>query len=66
LVRSVAELALPPSYGPDRPVRLIAASEDPATLTPESTWYLTTSIPLAEASAAQVYARYRLRDWIEH
>jgi SRSO17 transposase len=66
LVRYVAELALPPSYGPDRPVRLIAASEDPATLTPESTWYMTTSIPLAEASAAQVYARYRLRDWIEH
>jgi Transposase DDE domain len=47
-------------------VRLIAASEDPTTLTPESTWYMTTSIPLAEASAAQVYARYRLRDWIEH
>jgi hypothetical protein len=33
VVRYVAQLALPPSYGPDRPVRLIAASKDPATLT---------------------------------
>ena len=66
LVRSVAELALPPDYGPDRPVRLIAASEDPAHLTPASTWYLTTSLPLAECSTEQVYERYRLRDWIEH
>jgi SRSO17 transposase len=66
LVRYVAELELPPYYGPDRPVRLIAASEDPAILTPESTWYMTTSVPLAEASAEEVYERYRLRDWIEH
>src|ERR1035437_6347684 len=66
LVRSVAELALPPDYGPDRPVRLIAASENPAHLTPASTWYLTTSLPLAECSTEQVYERYRLRDGIEH
>lgn len=66
MVRYVAELELPPYYGPGRPVRLIAASEDPCKLTAESTWYMTTSLPLAEASAEQVYELYRLRDWIEH
>ncbi len=66
LVRSVAELELGPSYGPDRGVRLIAATLDPAKLTPESTWYLATSLPLHEASPEQVYELYRLRDWIEH
>src|SRR5258708_32811080 len=66
LVRSVAELALGPSYGPTTGVRLIAATLNPATLTPESTWYLATSLPLAEVSAEQVYALYRLREWIEH
>ena len=65
LICYVAELALPPYYGPDRPVRLSAASEDPAYLTLASTWYMTTSLPLAEASAEQVYELYRLRDWIE-
>ena len=66
LVRYVAELELGPSYGPTRGVRLIAATLDPATLKPESTWYLATSLPLSEASAEQVYAWYRLREWIEH
>jgi hypothetical protein len=33
---------------------------------PESTWYLATSLPLAQVSAEQVYEIYRLRDWIEH
>ena len=66
LVRYMAELELGPSYGPTKGVRLIAATLDPATLTPESTWYLATSLPLAEASAEQVYEWYRLRDWIEH
>ncbi|HEX9414797.1 MAG TPA: transposase, partial [Ktedonobacterales bacterium] len=66
LIRSVAELALGPSYGPDTGVRLIAATLDPATLTPESTWSLATALPLREASPEQVYALYRLRDWIEH
>src|SRR5260221_13111234 len=66
LVRYVAELELGPSYGPTKGVRLIAATLDPATLKPESTWYLATSLPLAEASAEQVYEWYRLRDWIEH
>ena len=47
-------------------MRLIAATLDPATLKPESTWYLATSLPLAQVSAEQVYEIYRLRDWIEH
>jgi SRSO17 transposase len=66
LVRYVAELELGTVYGPTQPVRLIAATLDPATLKPESTWYLVTSLPLSEASAEQVYELYRLRDWIEH
>jgi hypothetical protein len=66
LIRSVAELELGPSYGPDKGVRLVAATLDPATLKPESTWYLATSLPLREASPEQVYALSRLRDWIEH
>jgi hypothetical protein len=66
LVRNSAELELGPSYGPTKPTRLIAATFDPKLLKPESTWYLATSLPLAEVSAEQVYAIYRLRDWIEH
>jgi hypothetical protein len=66
LVRYVAELALGPSYGPDKGVRLIAATLDPTQLKPASTWYLATSFPLAQVSAEQVYELYRLRDWIEH
>jgi SRSO17 transposase len=66
LIRYVAELELGPSYGPDKSVRLVAATLDPTTLKPESTWYLATSLPLREASAEQVYEWYRLRDWIEH
>src|SRR5258708_7278272 len=54
LIRYVAELELGPSYGPTRGVRLIAATLDPATLKPESTWYLATSFPLSEASAEPV------------
>lgn len=66
LVRYIAELELGPSYGPDKGVRLIAATLDPTQLKPESTWYLATSFPLAQVSAEQVYELYRLRDWIEH
>jgi hypothetical protein len=65
LVRYVAELELGRSYGPTHPVRLIAATPDPTRLTPESTWYLATSLPLAQVSAEQIYELYRLRDWIE-
>jgi DDE superfamily endonuclease len=66
LVRYVAELELGLWYGPAKGVRLIAATLDPAQLKPESTWYLATSLPLAQVSAEQVYELYRLRDWIEH
>jgi SRSO17 transposase len=66
LVRYIAELELGPSYGTTKPTRLVAATLDPKQLKPESTWYLATSLPLAEVSAEQVYAIYRLRDWIEH
>src|SRR5262249_54240943 len=51
LVRSIAELELDPSYGPTQPTRLVAAALDPERLTPESTWYLATSLPLGEVSA---------------
>jgi hypothetical protein len=66
LVRYVAELRLGNSYGPDRPERLVAATEDPTQLKPDSTWFMVTNIPLAEASPAEIYELYRLRDWIEH
>jgi DDE superfamily endonuclease len=66
LVRYVAELELGTTYGPTRGVRLVAATLDPATLKPESTWYLATSLTLEEASPEVVYEWYRLRDWIEH
>ena len=69
LVRYVAELELGmgmSGYGPTKGFRLIAATLDPATLKPENTWYLATTLPLDEASPGQVYELYRLRDWIEH
>ena len=66
LVRYIAELELGNVYGPTCSVRLIAATLDPAKLDPKSTWYLSTSLRLREASAEQVYEIYRLRDWIEH
>jgi len=66
LVRYVAELELGTTYGPTCGVRLVAATLDPATLKPESTWYLATSLTLEEASPEVVYEWYRLRDWIEH
>ena len=55
LVRYVAEVELGPSYGPERGVRLIAATLDPVPLQPESTWYLATALSLSEASPEQVY-----------
>jgi hypothetical protein len=66
LVHSVAELSLGTAYGPEQPVRLIAATDDPATLDPDGTWYMTTNCTKREADPAQVYCRYCLRDWIEH
>jgi hypothetical protein len=54
LIRYIAALELGPSYGPTKSVRLVAATLDPRQLKPESTWYLATSLPLAEVSAEQV------------
>ena len=45
---------------------MIAATADPKVLKPESTWFMATSLAVAEADAAEVYRIYRLRDWIEH
>ena len=66
LVRYVAELEVGPSYGPNRQVRLVAATDDPTALKADSTWFMTTNLSPAEADAAEVYGLYRLRDWIEH
>ena len=66
LVRYVAELRLGTAYGPERLVRLIAATDDPVTLKPDSTWFMATNLPLAEASPVEAYELYRFRDWIEH
>jgi hypothetical protein len=65
-VRSITELELGRAYGPTRLVRLIAATLDPATLDPESTWFLATTLPRAEANPEQVSACYRVRDWTAH
>jgi hypothetical protein len=59
LVRYIAERELGTTYGPSKGVRLIAAPLDPVRLTPESTWYLAISFPLAEVSAEPVDAIYR-------
>src|ERR671933_1382463 len=66
LLRYVAELRLGIAYGPDQPVRLIAATDDPVKLKPDSTWFMATNFPLAEAGPAEIYELYRLRAWIEH
>jgi SRSO17 transposase len=66
LVRYIVEMELGTTYGPTKRVRLIAATLDPKQFKPESTWYLATSLPLAQVSAEQVDAVYRLRDGIEH
>src|ERR671933_877180 len=66
LVRYIAELRLGTIYGTDQPFRLIAATEDPIKLKPDATWFMVTNIPLAQASPAEIYELYRLRDWIEH
>src|SRR5262249_19559732 len=43
-----------------------AATDDPAALKADSTWFMSTNLTPAEADPAQVYCVYRLRDWIEH
>lgn len=63
-------------YGPDQPVRLIVATNDPAILPPLSTRYLTTNLPrpgspptadvlFPPADLAEVVRLYALRNWVE-
>ena len=63
-------------YGPDRSVRLVVATTDPAALPPLSTRYLTTNLPrpgspqaaeapFAPADLAEVVRLYALRNWVE-
>jgi SRSO17 transposase len=66
IVRYVAELSLGMAYGPTKQLRLIAATDDPEKLKADFTWYMATNLPIAEASAVEVYELYCLRDWIEH
>ncbi len=63
-------------YGPERLVRLVVATTDPAKLPTISTWYLTTNLPRpgssraadsphAAADLAEVVRLYGLRNWVE-
>jgi SRSO17 transposase len=70
-----AELNYGP-YGPDRAVRAIAVTTDPATLPDLSTWYLLTNLPHPDAPTVadlpfppadltEVTRLYGLRNWVE-
>jgi hypothetical protein len=63
-------------YGPERLWRAIVATTDPATLPPETTWYLTTNLPQPSsaranemggqtADLAELVRLYALRTWVE-
>jgi SRSO17 transposase len=62
-------------YGPDRRVRVVVATTDPATLPPLTTWYLATSLPhpdaphpdapFAPADLAEIVRLYGLRNRVE-
>jgi hypothetical protein len=52
-------------YGPDRSRRLVIATPDPATLPEAATWYLETTLLLAEADLAEIVRLYGLRHWVE-
>jgi hypothetical protein len=62
-------------YGPERTRRLVIATPDPATLPETATWYLATTLPLANAPLAnaplanapltEVVRLYGLRNWVE-
>jgi len=63
-------------YGPDRRVRLVVATTDPATLPAISTWYLASNLPRPGSARAadsahlaaeleEVVRLYGLRNWVE-
>jgi hypothetical protein len=58
-------------WGPDRRLRLVVASTDPARLPGHSTWYLLTNLPrpatrrAQQANLAEVVRLYGLRNWVE-
>jgi hypothetical protein len=58
-------------WGPDRRLRLVVASTDPASLPGQSTWYLLTNLPrpatrrAQQAELADIVRLYGLRNWVE-
>jgi len=72
-----ADASLPAAgWGPDRRLRLVVATTDPATLPKLTTWYLVTNLArpgrqqhaaaaLAPADLAEVVRLYGLRNWVE-
>jgi SRSO17 transposase len=63
-------------WGPDRDVRLVVATTDPATLPERHTWYLATNLPrpgrrharrpaLRPADLTEIVRCYGLRAWVE-
>jgi hypothetical protein len=70
-----ADASLPAAgWGPDRRLRLVVATTDPATLPKLTTWYLITNLPhpagraraaFPPADLAEVVRLYSLRNWVE-
>jgi hypothetical protein len=58
-------------WGPDRPLRLVVATTDPASLPAMSSWYLLSNLPrptsrrAQQAQLAEIVGLYGLRNWIE-
>jgi hypothetical protein len=58
-------------WGPDRRLRLVVATTDPASLPGHNTWYLLTNLPrpttrrAQQANLAEVVRLYGLRNWVE-
>ena len=58
-------------WGPDRRLRLVVASTDPARLPGHSSWYLLTNLPrpasrrARQTNLAEVVRLYGLRNWVE-
>lgn len=71
-----AEVTTLVGYGPNKPIRLVAVTTDPATLPANSSWYLMTDLPapgyrrarespLEAADLAEIVRIYGLRQWVE-